>query len=91
MDCDVSDMRSSTHTFTIHVQIQGDMTSPDIAAKIVALAGKGRCDLVLCDGAPDVTGSAELDEYVSISVCKCMCMYAKVLECMHACFVCIRP
>lgn len=43
--------------------IQGDITTEDTATRIVRLLD-GRAQLVVCDGAPDVTGLHELDEYV---------------------------
>eukprot|EP00939_MAST-03C_sp_MAST-3C-sp1_P005299 g5299.t1 len=46
------------------VQLQGDITSKATADKIINLF-KGKCaDLVICDGAPDVTGLHDIDEYV---------------------------
>lgn len=45
-------------------QLQGDITSAATAAGVVA-AFEGRpAQLVVCDGAPDVTGLHDLDEYV---------------------------
>ncbi|KXZ46872.1 hypothetical protein GPECTOR_40g606 [Gonium pectorale] len=57
------------------VQLQGDITSEETARQASILAGGGRAqvishfhgqpaDLVVCDGAPDVTGLHDLDEYV---------------------------
>lgn len=56
-------------------QIQGDITKPETSDKILRVflqetekmgykAADGMCDLVLCDGAPDVTGIHDLDEFV---------------------------
>ena len=42
---------------------QGDITTTDTANKIISLLGC-KAQLVVCDGAPDVTGLHELDEYV---------------------------
>lgn len=45
--------------------IQGDITSPETAAKIMAqFQGCRRAQLVVCDGAPDVTGQHDLDEFI---------------------------
>lgn len=43
--------------------LQGDITAPQTADRIVEACG-GRADLVVCDGAPDVTGIHDMDEYV---------------------------
>lgn len=45
-------------------QIQGDITAPSTAASIIQCFEGGRADLVVCDGAPDVTGLHDVDEYV---------------------------
>lgn len=45
-------------------QIQGDITKPATAAAIIHEFSGGRADLVVCDGAPDVTGLHDLDEWV---------------------------
>eukprot|EP00672_Neobodo_designis_P020117 CAMPEP_0174831416 /NCGR_PEP_ID=MMETSP1114-20130205/3075_1 /TAXON_ID=312471 /ORGANISM="Neobodo designis, Strain CCAP 1951/1" /LENGTH=297 /DNA_ID=CAMNT_0016065239 /DNA_START=100 /DNA_END=990 /DNA_ORIENTATION=+ len=42
---------------------QGDITTTATADKIISLLGC-KAQLVVCDGAPDVTGLHELDEYV---------------------------
>lgn len=57
-------------------QIQGDITREETAETIIHLVGEGMCDLLVCDGAPDVTGIHELDEYVGS--CSCACMHACV-------------
>lgn len=44
--------------------LQGDITRPDTAARVVALLGGRRAQLVVSDGAPDVTGLHDLDEHV---------------------------
>lgn len=45
--------------------IQGDITSPETATKIMAqFQGCRRAQLVVCDGAPDVTGQHDLDEFI---------------------------
>ncbi len=70
-----------------YMQVQGDLTSPETAAKIVAFVGEGQCDLVLCDGAPDVTGTPELDEYVSsvyiyVYIYMYICIYVYMYICI---------
>ncbi len=43
---------------------QGDITSEATAAAVIAHFQGMHADLVVCDGAPDVTGLHDLDEYV---------------------------
>ena len=44
-------------------QLQGDITKLETAQQIVSYC-EGLVDLVVCDGAPDVTGLHDMDEYV---------------------------
>ena len=44
--------------------IQGDITSYDTARSILSPFQTKRAELVICDGAPDVTGLHDLDEYL---------------------------
>lgn len=44
--------------------IQGDITSTDTANQIISYFDGRPAELVVCDGAPDVTGLHEVDEYV---------------------------
>merc|ERR1712150_209278 len=46
------------------IQLQGDITKLETAKKIVGYFEGEDADLVVCDGAPDVTGLHDLDEYV---------------------------
>ena len=46
------------------VQLQGDITSKATAEKIVSYFEGNKADIVVSDGAPDVTGLHELDEYI---------------------------
>ena len=43
--------------------LQGDITTKETAEAVIA-AADGMADLVICDGAPDVTGIHDLDEFV---------------------------
>ena len=45
-------------------QLQGDITKLSTANKIVAEFSGESADLVVCDGAPDVTGLHDIDEYI---------------------------
>ena len=44
--------------------LQGDITEPETARKVLAYFDGHKADLILCDGAPDVTGNHTLDEYL---------------------------
>lgn len=46
------------------VQLQGDITKLDTARQIIEHFSGDSADLVVCDGAPDVTGLHDMDEYV---------------------------
>ena len=41
--------------------IQGDITTEDTLTKILSLFKGNKAELVVCDGAPDVTGFHEID------------------------------
>ena len=45
-------------------QLQGDITSKATADQIIGYFHGARADLVVCDGAPDVTGLHDIDQYV---------------------------
>lgn len=45
-------------------QVQGDITKVTVAREIVDLFHGNKADLVVCDGAPDVTGLHDIDEYI---------------------------
>lgn len=45
-------------------QLQGDITSPATARAVIAALRGAPADVVVCDGAPDVTGLHDLDEFV---------------------------
>ena len=44
--------------------LQGDITSIETAQSIIQYFGNKRAELVVCDGAPDVTGLHDVDEYI---------------------------
>lgn len=46
------------------VQIQGDITRESTAREIIQHFEGALADLVVCDGAPDVTGLHDMDEYI---------------------------
>lgn len=47
----------------VHI-LQGDITSRETAEKIIGFFEGELAELVICDGAPDVTGLHQIDEYV---------------------------
>ena len=46
------------------IQIQGDITNVSTAKEIISHFEGEHADLVVCDGAPDVTGLHDLDEFI---------------------------
>ena len=50
------------------IQIQGDITKRSTAEQIIAEFSGRQAQLVVCDGAPDVTGLHDLDEYIQVRV-----------------------
>lgn len=46
------------------IQLQGDITEVTTAQKIIGHFEGEKADLVVCDGAPDVTGLHDIDEYI---------------------------
>ena len=45
------------------IQLQGDITSEATAMAVIGHFHGSKAELVVCDGAPDVTGLHDLDEY----------------------------
>ncbi|RIA97205.1 FtsJ-like methyltransferase-domain-containing protein [Glomus cerebriforme] len=46
------------------IQIQGDITKLSTAEQIISYFEGELADLIVCDGAPDVTGLHDMDEYI---------------------------
>ncbi|KAI9593333.1 FtsJ-like methyltransferase-domain-containing protein [Syncephalis fuscata] len=46
------------------IQIQGDITKKSTAEQVISYFEGEHADLVVCDGAPDVTGLHDMDEYI---------------------------
>ncbi len=44
--------------------LQGDITREESLKRILGLFGGEKADLVICDGAPDVTGFHDVDQYI---------------------------
>ena len=61
------------------VIIQGDITSDSTASQVIAACGGEKADLVVCDGAPDVTGLHDLDEYIQFQLLLAAMNIASVL------------
>lgn len=57
------------------VQIQGDITKTDTAEEIVSHFEGEHSDLVVCDGAPDVTGFHDMDEYIQGQLLVAVCSH----------------
>ncbi|KIZ02476.1 ribosomal RNA large subunit methyltransferase E [Monoraphidium neglectum] len=50
------------------VQLQGDITSEATAAQVIGHFTGRKADLIVCDGAPDVTGLHDLDAHVQLQL-----------------------
>lgn len=48
------------------VSIVGDITSQETAEQIINHFRGDLADIVICDGAPDVTGLHDIDEYMQV-------------------------
>jgi tRNA (cytidine32/guanosine34-2'-O)-methyltransferase len=46
--------------------IQGDITTEATAREVIGALGGQRAQLVVCDGAPDVTGLHQIDEFLQV-------------------------
>ncbi|KAG5324572.1 TRM7 methyltransferase, partial [Acromyrmex heyeri] len=46
------------------IQLQGDITNSSTAEQIITYFDNSRADLVVCDGAPDVTGLHDMDIFI---------------------------
>lgn len=55
--------------------IKEDITTKECVYKILEVFGNEKSDLILCDGAPDITGIHDLDEYFQI---KLVCSALKI-------------
>ncbi|KAJ1549539.1 hypothetical protein HK405_012685 [Cladochytrium tenue] len=62
-------------------QLRGDITQPSTVAAIIEMFGGQRADLVVSDGAPDVTGLHGLDAYMQAQlVCAALGVARRVLR-----------
>ena len=63
------------------IQLQGDITESETASKIIGLFDGAKADLVVCDGAPDVIGLHDRDEYVQHQlVCAALEITTRILK-----------
>ena len=46
------------------ISLVGDITSKNTAEQIISFFESNLADLIVCDGAPDVTGLHDIDEYM---------------------------
>jgi tRNA (cytidine32/guanosine34-2'-O)-methyltransferase len=49
-------------------QLQGDITSEVTSSAVIQQFEGHHADLIVCDGAPDVTGLHDLDQYVQLQL-----------------------
>ena len=71
----------------VHI-LQGDVTSLQTVQTILAYFDQQPVDLVLCDGAPDVTGVHGLDEYMQSQLLDSVLAIAIRMLCVGGTFVC---
>lgn len=69
------------------IQIQGDITTRSTAERIIAHFKQCPADLVVCDGAPDVTGLHDLDEHTHRGLLTAAITIATAVLCDNGCFV----
>lgn len=50
------------------IQLQGDITSEVTSSTVISQFQGHHADLIVCDGAPDVTGLHDLDQYVQLQL-----------------------
>lgn len=68
------------------ITIQDDITTQSCKERILALCPT-KVDLILCDGAPDVTGIHDLDEYFQTELLLSALSITKKIACKNATFV----
>lgn len=50
------------------IELQGDITNQSTAEAIISKFNGELADIVLCDGAPDVTGLHDIDQYIQLQL-----------------------
>ena len=69
------------------VQVQGDITREETARQIISYFDGKLADLVVCDGAPDVTGLHDIDEYIQSQLLLAAFNITSFVLRMGGCFV----
>ena len=69
------------------IQIQGDITKQSTLHQIISQFDGELADLVVCDGAPDVTGLHDLDEYMQSQLIQSAYSFARSSLREGGCFV----
>jgi tRNA (cytidine32/guanosine34-2'-O)-methyltransferase len=67
--------------------MQGDITTTETAERIIHHFCGSRCELVVCDGAPDVTGLHDVDEYLQGQLLLAAMLIATHVLCQNGTFV----
>lgn len=67
--------------------LQGDITSIDTAKSIIQHFQGSRAELVVCDGAPDVTGLHDVDEYLQAQLLLAALLITTHVLCENGIFV----
>jgi tRNA (cytidine32/guanosine34-2'-O)-methyltransferase len=66
------------------IQIQGDITKKSTADEIIGHFEGELSDIVICDGAPDVTGLHDMDEYIQAQLLLAVRKNNEMAETPHA-------
>lgn len=61
------------------IQLRGDITNVETARRIIGHFDGDKADLCVCDGAPDVTGLHDLDEYIHSQLMLAVCCMSGAL------------
>jgi tRNA (cytidine32/guanosine34-2'-O)-methyltransferase len=70
----------------VHI-IQGDITSLQTAQQIIDAMNHNRAELVVCDGAPDVTGLHDVDEYLQSQLLLASLLISTHVLCQNGTFI----
>ncbi|KAL3320854.1 putative tRNA (cytidine(32)/guanosine(34)-2'-O)-methyltransferase [Cichlidogyrus casuarinus] len=71
------------------ISMQGDITSQETSRRIISQFSTGeKAQLVVCDGAPDVTGMHDLDQFVQFQLIKSALNISKQILDIGGTFVC---
>ncbi|CAO0799498.1 unnamed protein product [Mucor circinelloides] len=73
------DLQAMAHLDGV-IQLQGDITKKSTAEKIISYFDGGMADIVICDGAPDVTGLHDMDEYIQAQLLLAVSLYSSLIN-----------